>query len=199
MTFTIVREESIPNPMRSRADRVRRPLNANVRPRRGAMRFIARIVVSSLFASAAVAGTTASLPSASVLLSEIDGDGPRVVLRRLWANQPQFEALCSAIESADPNWLEVARRLKPASDAASSLSLNYSVARALPTSPTRVLGLVGRGFGVEDICTSPFIEPEAGVAERYEQRALKALADLSDSALRPVAEQCALRIRLPNR
>ena len=79
------------------------------------------------------------------------------------------------------------------------MSLNYSVARALPASPARVLGLVGRGFSIDDICTSPFIEPESGVAERYEQRALKALANLSDSALRAVAEQCAVRIRLPKR
>ena len=166
------------------------------------MTFVARLVVLSLLASAAVAETTlpaASLPSASALLSEIDVSGARVVLRRLWANEPQFEALCTSIESADPNWLEVARRLRSASDAAASLSLNYSVARALPVGPVRVLKLVGRGFTIEDICTSPFIEPQPGVAERYEQRALKALAKLSDPALSAVAKQCSVRVRLPKR
>src|SRR6266849_3067422 len=170
-------------------------LNGEVVCRAGherAMRFVARLVVVSLLASTAVAETTlptASLPSARALLSEIDLSGARVVLRRLWANEPQFEALCTFIESADPNWLEVARRLKSASDAAASLSLNYSVARALPVAPDRVLKLVGQGFTIDDICTSPYIEPQAGVAERYEQRALRALASLSDPALGAVARQ----------
>jgi hypothetical protein len=163
------------------------------------MTFIARLLAASILASAALAEAAASLPSSAALLSDIDINGPRAVLSRLWANEFQFQALSAAIESADSNWLEVARRLKPASDAAVSLSLNYSVARALPASPTRVLGLVGRGFEIDDICTSPFNGPEPGVAERYEQRALKALANLSDSALRAVAGQCAERIRLPKR
>jgi len=163
------------------------------------MRFHARLVVASLLACGAVAQADpqASLPSATALLSEIEGNGPRAVLDRLWANQHQFEALCAAIESADPSWLEVARRLRPVSDAAISESLDYSVARAIPAAPARVLGLVGRGFTIERICTSPFNEPEPGVAEHYEQQALKALSGLSGSSLSSVAEKCAARVRLP--
>jgi hypothetical protein len=132
------------------------------------------------------------------LLAEIDASGPKVVLARLWANEPQFEAVCARIETGDVQWLEVARRLRSVSDAAASLSLNFSVARALPTAPVRVLQLVGHGFLISDICTSPFIEPEPGVAERYEARALKALATLQDTQLSTRAEECAARVRLPS-
>jgi len=139
------------------------------------------------------------LPLASTLLGEIESNGPRTVLKRIWADAPEFDAVCAAIESANPDWLEVARRLRPVSDAAASLSLNYSVARALPVAPQQVLGLVGRGFTIEDICTSPFIEPEAGVAEQYEQRTLQALAQVKDPKLSSIAKRCAVRVRLPKR
>src|SRR5438445_585631 len=97
---------------------------------------------------------------AEALLKEIDSAGPRAVLKRLGEQPGLFDGVCDAIASAEPAWLEVARRLKSASDAGSSLSLNYSVARALPQAPERVLALIGRGFALADICTSPFIEPE---------------------------------------
>ena len=115
-----------------------------------------------LVAAASVTGACAQDPSPDALLAEIETTGPRVVLQRLWADERQFSAVCEAIETAEPDWLEVARRLKSVSDAGISLSLNYCVAKALPVGPTRVLGLVGRNFTVEDLCTSPFIEPDAG-------------------------------------
>jgi hypothetical protein len=163
------------------------------------MRSIVWPLAACLLSSPFAVQAETPLPSPTALLAEIEVAGPRIVLERLWANDSQFNALSLAIESGEADWLEVARRLKPASDAGVSLSLNYSVARAIPVAPTRVLGLVGRGFTVEGICTSPFIEPVAGVAERYEQRALQALATLEGSALASVAEQCAARVRLPTR
>ncbi|HSL78271.1 MAG TPA: hypothetical protein VK877_01305, partial [Pseudolabrys sp.] len=103
------------------------------------------------------------------------------MLRELWKNELQFEEICGAIETGRSEWLEVARLLRPVSDGAQTLSVNYSVARALPKAPSRVLRLIGQGFAVEDVCTSPFIEPEPGLAERYEEDALRALAGLSGS------------------
>jgi hypothetical protein len=132
------------------------------------------------------------------LLSEIDASGPKAVLARLWADEPHFEAICGQIATGNAQWLEVARRLRSVSDAAITLSLNYSVARALPVAPVRVLGLVDHGFLIDDICTSPYIEPEPGVAEAYEARALKALASLRGTKLSSLAEQCAAGIRLPS-
>jgi hypothetical protein len=159
----------------------------------------AALLTSPVLSQANQTNPSPQLPKPEVLLSEIEASGPKPVLSRLWADEPQFEALCGRIETGEPSWLEVARRLKPASDAAVSLSLNYSVARALPVAPARVLGLVDRGFSVSDVCTSPFIEPEPGVAERYEARALQALATLAGTRLGPLAEQCAERVRLPGR
>ena len=110
---------------------------------------------------------------------------------------PSFERVCHMIETADPKWLEVARLLKPASDAGLALSLNYSVARALPRAPERVLALIGHGFTVEDVCTSPFIEPEPGVAENYQRRTVAALRGVRAPGLSSVVSECLAGVEVP--
>ena len=64
-------------------------------------------------------------PTADALLREIDSRGAKRVLGHLTSNWARFEGVCERIETGDASWLEVARRLKPASDAASSLSLSF--------------------------------------------------------------------------
>ena len=134
-----------------------------------------------------------NLPAPAALLQEIDSSGPREVIRRL-EQQNLFDPVCAAIETGSPSWLEVARRLAPGSDASSALCIDYAVARALPRAPSRVLALIGRGFTVEDVCTSPFIEPEPGVAEAYQQRAAKALRSLPPSRIR---DDCLRGVEVP--
>jgi len=130
-------------------------------------------------------------------LAEIKSEGAKPVCSRLFDDTATFDAICGAIERGEPIWLDVAASLKPGSDGASALSLNYSVARALPRSPSRVLALIGHGFSLEDICTSPFIEPEPGLAEDYEKRTLAALANVSEPNLKGVAADCAVKVRHP--
>ena len=130
--------------------------------------------------------------TAEAVLREIDSQGPRSLLAR----RSEKEALFARIEAGDPTWLEIARRLRPVSDASLSLALNYSVARALPRTPGRVLALIGQGFTLDDVCTSPFIEPEAGVAERYAQRAEAALRTVTTPHLTRVRDECLQRVRL---
>jgi len=154
-----------------------------------------RITMFAMLACSAAGAVAAPTPEA--LIREIAAQGPRVVLARLWNDQPQFESVCKRIESGDRRWLEVAGLLKPASDAASSLSLNYSVARAIPRAPGHVLALIGNGFTVSDVCTSPYIEPEPGVAENYQSRAAAALAKVTDSKLAGVKSACLAGIGAP--
>jgi len=135
--------------------------------------------------------------AAGDILREIASEGPGPVLRRLWDNPTRFDHVCDKIESGDPSWLEVARRLRSSSDAGASLSLNYAVARALPLVPERALRLINNGFTVDDICTSPFIEPKPGVAERYQRRASAALRGSLPSDLEVVRKECLKRVEVP--
>jgi hypothetical protein len=109
----------------------------------------------------------------------------------------EFNVVLSGIESADPAWLRVALLLKPFSDAGASESLDDAVALALPKSPERILSLVGHGFDLKFICTSPFYEgEEPGVAEAYERKTLVALASIQEPRLKALAADCAKRVKL---
>ena len=78
--------------------------------------------VLSLLIEASVAFVVSTLPrdaeaaglAAEEILRQIDSDGANRVLWRLWDRPTEFDQLCDKIESGDPSWLEVARRLKPA-------------------------------------------------------------------------------------
>lgn len=153
------------------------------------------LLVLALASQAAVA---ADRPSAQAVLNRVANEGERKVLWDLWRHEREFGQVTSGIESGDPAWLEVAAALKPFSDAGASLSINYAVARALPKTPERVLALTTQGFKVEDICTSPFIEPDPGVAEAYERRTLAALSRLKGTSVASVAAECAAQVRLPD-
>jgi len=153
------------------------------------------LLVLALASQAAVA---ADRPSAQAVLNRVANEGGRKVLWDLWQHEREFGQVTAGIESGDPAWLEVAAALKPFSDAGASLSINYAVARALPKAPERVLALTTQRFKLEDICTSPFIEPDPGVAEAYERRTLAALSRLKGTSVASVAAECAAQVRLPD-
>lgn len=141
-----------------------------------------------------VAASTAP-PAADDILRQVADEGARVVVSRLLVSADTFEKVCERIESGESTWLQVARALKPGTDAATTFSINYAVARALPAAPASVLALIDRGFTLEDVCTSPFIEPKPGVAERYTQRTVEALQKPVSAELEGVRMACLRRVR----
>ena len=102
------------------------------------------VMAALVFGALSAVAESGNLSSPTAVLQEIKADGAKAVLGRLWADQSKFEAMCNEIEKGKAEWLEIARELRLASDAAVTLSLNYSVARALPVVPNRVLGLTTR-------------------------------------------------------
>jgi hypothetical protein len=146
------------------------------------------------FAFSALAANTLT---PSEVLARIQRQGGYKVLWDLWEHMGEFETLLSGIESADPAWLKVAVLLRPFSDAGASEGLDNAVALALPKSPERILSLVGNGFNLELICTSPFFEPEKpGIAEAYERKTLIALSSVHEPRLKVLANECSKRVKL---
>jgi hypothetical protein len=129
------------------------------------------------------------------VLAGIERGGAKAEAARL-KRQGRYDAVLRQIETGRREWLKVAERLRPALDAGGGEALSFAVARALPRAPAGVLGLVGRGWRLEAVCTSPFIEPDPGVAERYEAQALAALKT-APPALKPLAARCAAAVKLP--
>lgn len=124
---------------------------------------------------------------ADCLISDIKIKGAKAVMAKLRTNEMmQFEKVCDNIETGQVKWLEVARRLMPGSDAATTESLIISVSRALPKAPRQVLELIEAtehdrtwAFTTKNTCVSTFIEPEPGVSERYLLDSAKALTTLN--------------------
>ena len=135
--------------------------------------------------------------TADEILLRIDRQGGRKVLWDLWEHDAEFSEVLAGIETANRAWVRVASRLRPFSDAGASEDLDYAVARALPHAPERILSLVGHGFELRFVCTSPFNEPERGVAEAYERKTLTALAAVQNPDLKPLATECAKLVKLP--
>ena len=150
--------------------------------------------LASACASAAEPGHSG--PSAKELMARISAEGGKKVLSELWANEQTFEVLLRPVEAGDPEWFKVWIKLRAYSDAAASESIDISFARALPVAPESVLKLIGHGLELNSICGSPFIEPEPGVAELYERKALAALARVRDVELNAIAKECAARVKL---
>ncbi len=135
---------------------------------------------------------------AEKVLSRVEESGPQAVIAQLFQSDTEWTELSRNIESGDDAWLRVAASLRPGSDAGSALSLIYSVARAIPANPHGVLSLAKEGhFSIELICTSPFIEPEPGIAERFAEKASEALSTVQDPHLLQVRDECVTRVQLP--
>ena len=128
---------------------------------------------------------------------EIDSKGAKVTLVALDQDDARFGKVSDAIATADPVWLTIALRLRAGSDAGTGETLSRALAQALPNAPERVLALVGRGYGVDNLCTSPFIEPAPGVAEAYEAKAIAALQSVTDPALKTTVDECIKGVTLP--
>ena len=155
------------------------------------MQIFANTLTTLLLATFAASAITPDEISA-----RIQRDGGRKVLWDLWAHEEEFEEILSRIETGSGAWLEVARELRPFSDAGASEEIDIAVGRALPKAPERVLHMIGHGFDLEFVCTSPFNEPEPGVAEAYEHRTLSALAAVNNPDLKALASECAKRVHL---
>lgn len=128
---------------------------------------------------------------------EIDGKGAKAVIAALDRDAARFGKVGDAIATADPVWLTIALRLREGSDAGTGETLSYALAQALPNAPERVLALVGHGYSVGNLCTSPFIEPAPGVAEAYEAKAVAALQSVTDPALKTTVDECIKGVTLP--
>ena len=128
---------------------------------------------------------------------EIDSKGAKATLVALDQDDARFGKVSDAIAMADPVWLTIALRLRAGSDAGTGETLSRALAQALPNAPERVLALVGRGYDVDNLCTSPFIEPAPGVAEAYEAKAIAALQSVTDPALKTTVDECIKGVTLP--
>lgn len=87
----------------------------------------------------------------------------------------QYESLLNKIENGDEVLIQSSSLLSKWVDASTSLSLNYSLSRAITIKPDSVMQLIPEFFSISDICTIPYIEAPIEVELRHIQESLSAL------------------------
>jgi hypothetical protein len=153
------------------------------------------ILIALIALIAASSGATEKLPTAQELMSRIDQEGGKKVLDDLWESPNVFKALLKPLEKGDPAWFQVWLRMRKFSDAGASESIDMSFGRAIPLVPEQVLRLIHSDELSLQVCGSPFIKPEPGIAETYEHDARKALASVRDPEFLSLASKCREKIR----
>ena len=87
----------------------------------------------------------------------------------------QYESLLNKIENGDEVLIKSSSLLSKWVDASASLSLKYSLSRAIIIKPDSVMQLIPEFFSVSDICTIPYIEAPIEVDLNHVQESLSAL------------------------
>lgn len=111
----------------------------------------------------------------------IDAKGARGAVAQLFDSDAHEMALANGIGTGESEWLRVAQRLRPGSDAASGEILCTAVQEALPKNPAGVLSLVHQGaFSVENACAM------YGFGQIEDERPVPVLLGLVDVRVRAV-------------
>jgi hypothetical protein len=126
---------------------------------------------------------------AGQIIQEIKQKGPRSVVDKFWDTEDhqKSEQLINSISTGTDKWLEVAKLLKPGSDAAATEELFWAVSKALPKNPIGVLTLLktqSKDFPIDLICRDPFFEDTVDLETegKFLKEAEKALVYLYDQS-----------------
>ena len=98
------------------------------------------------------------------------------------------------------DWVALATRLAPGTDAASAEGLGIALARALPVNAAAVLRASSTQDGpvaVKRVCSIPFIETTRSYNATYTRRALSALGQVHDASLQTKRDQCRAVLTTP--
>lgn len=102
----------------------------------------------------------------------------------------EYDKLLDKIEHGDVTLIRSSYLFLPWIDASTSLSLKYSLSRALIQKPEVVMGLVPEYFSTIDICTIPYIEESLKVELTHVEKSIIALKQISKSSVTDSVIEC---------
>ena len=114
----------------------------------------------------------------------------------------ELDYMLDQIGRGKSEWIALATRIAPGTDASASEGLGISLARALPRNPSAVLRVVDLAdedgvLGVSRVCGVPFIEVTRAYNAAYERRAIPAVSRVLDPALAAARAKCLARLKSP--
>jgi hypothetical protein len=125
------------------------------------------------------------------IAADIAAHGADVVVAKL-AKNGDYDRVLGHIDKGEAEWVALAPKLAPGTDAGWAEALSISLAFALPKNPKAVLALLAGkdAFAADDICSAPFIEGTIKDVPGYIRRAKAAVAKLSDPSLQSAKAAC---------
>lgn len=129
------------------------------------------------------------------IIKIIKTKGAKKTVDRLTRNLESWDKTLHEISKGDPAWLEVARLLRPGTDAFMTTTLELAVANALPRNPRGVLRLIGPSFTTMDVCTVPTLEASTKETLEYVNQAEIALESEIGPELDVVRKDCLAKVR----
>jgi hypothetical protein len=132
------------------------------------------------------------ITDARQFLAYIDREGAEATLDKL--SSQQMDRVFVEIFTGAPLWLEVAKKLAPATDASNTLGIEVALARALTHNPEGVLPLLGAPkelpIGIDRVCSLPFIESTERQNREHVRRVRAALRRVTSPALAAKKAEC---------
>lgn len=133
------------------------------------------------------------------VLHDIDTKGANAVIDKAYNAGKPWDDLLEKIETGSNAWLDVARKLYPASDGAATVGLDIALSVALTHNPERVLEWTGQSDwpSIERVCTVRFIESDPKTDMEHVGKVKSALKRVSRPDLASKKAECLKFIEEP--
>jgi hypothetical protein len=160
------------------------------------MRFFAGLGLSlALAGSAWAAPTFPRHPSVQAIEASIARHGVHATVNALW-DENRWDYVLDRIDGGQADWVELAGKLAPGTDAGAAEGLRIAFAFALPRNAPAVLAVVQTGaVDLADVCGVPFIEDTVRDLPAYERRAVAAVKRVRDPKLAATRAACLHALR----
>jgi hypothetical protein len=165
------------------------------------MNFVVKVAATFIglcawsFAGPSQADPKVSIPKplkVAWIKAQIETHGARYAVQTLF-DQHRYDEAMAHIDSGHADWIALAPKLAPGTDAGTSLELTLSLAYGLIKNPTAVLSVLDpsvKNLSPERVCGVLFIEPSDQEVVTYIRQAQSALRRIADSRLAEQKSEC---------
>lgn len=131
------------------------------------------------------------------ILVEIRTNGPAATARQLWSDG-RMQTMLAGVASADPQWLDVAKKIRLGTDANTARGLTLALSKALTVDASGVMELIDSAYSANHVCAAPFMFPSREQATTYFSSAIanvEAIPADEGSKLHVTREVCLYHLR----
>lgn len=134
----------------------------------------------------------ASLGEPDQILEAARTRGAKVVVKELWESGVWQKKLFPGVSAADPRWLQVAKALRPATDAGASSELDQALVTALLKEPYLVLPILREAWKPKpgELCVFDYDSELPGGVPDYLRRLEQALAKQAPEESAKLRSEC---------